>query len=102
MIKKTKKEAKYIISQFSNVLSVALKNIINPPSKLPNEVNHIEGGFISYNPKTDVDKETALCFDSQYFILLGDFRKDVSKCKNIKECIKIFKKLIKKGKKVSP
>jgi hypothetical protein len=50
---------------------------------------------ISYNPHPMIGyegKETALIKDSNYFILIGDFRKQYQKLKTYTECKKFFVK----------
>lgn len=86
-----------------------------------NMVLHIKGGHISYLPEAGYDEssklldtmgvlagalagdniesrvgmdETAICFDGEYAILNGDFRKEYEKCKTIKEALKVFNKNI--------
>ena len=44
-----------------------------------NVVARGDGFVVSFNPETDVGAETALCKDGEYFILLGDFRKQYAK-----------------------
>lgn len=92
--KKLSKNEKYIISQADYVLSKGLK-IMTGMEELTNKVINLTGGYISYNPTTDCGKETALCFDGNFYILLGDFRKDLKGLKTIEECIKVFDKLLK-------
>lgn len=92
----TSKEAGYILSKMPDVFA----NILTGASS-QNEIRELKGGHISYNPYTDVGKETALCFGGEFFILLGDYRKDLKKCKTIAECKKVYRKLIKDGAEIS-
>ena len=48
--------------------------------------------FVSYNPLANVWRsETALIYNSNYYIKNGDLRKECEKCKNIEEVKEIFK-----------
>jgi hypothetical protein len=67
-----------------------------PPQKPINETYKVKGGYVSFNPNTDAGAETALCLDDErFFILLGDFRKNIKGIETMKDCIKIFKNLLK-------
>jgi hypothetical protein len=105
-MRKTKKEKEYIASKAPEVIFKGLETLkdqILGTYEAPNKVNKIKGGYISYNPSTDCGAETALCFDNgDFFILLGDKRKDLKECKTITSCVSVYKKLIKNGAEVSP
>lgn len=58
-----------------------------------NVMLEMDGFWISYNPNTDTGAETALCKDGNYYILLGDFRKQYEQLvdKGFNACLKFFK-----------
>lgn len=80
--------------------TILLNSLTGMPTKR-NETIDLSDGYISYNPSTDTGEETAIVKSGKFFILLGDFRKELADCKNTAECVKIYKKLIKNGAKVS-
>lgn len=95
------KTAKIIMEKIPDVLMKSLK-IVAGIEKRSNETLKIEGGYISYNANTDQGEETALCSKGEFFILLGDYRKDLKDCKTLAQATKVFKKLLKNGAELSP
>lgn len=65
------------------------------------EIINLKDGYISFNSDTDTGAETALVKNGKFFILLGDHRKSLRKCKTYTDAAKVFKKLIKNGAEVS-
>ncbi len=93
-------EKKPDIEKAEYMISTVFKRVImNTPRK--NEVRDLTDGFISYNPSTDIGKETAIVKNNKFFILIGDFREELKDCKNTADCVKVYKKLIKDGAEVS-
>lgn len=50
--------------------------------------------YVSFNPRTEIGAETALCEITKeediWYNLKGNFSKEFSKCKTLKECKKVF------------
>lgn len=102
-MKTSLKENKISTQEALNML-ISLSERIGQPNLgiARNEVRQVKGGYISYNPSTDVGEETAISSNGKkFFILLGDHREALKECKTFIECVKIFKNLIVSGQKVS-